>query len=384
MSDQPGPDEPILIVGGGMAGSLLALVLGRAGRAVTLFDPRREPPPVFRNEKLGEAQIVLLDKLGALPLFQQACWPPQGHPLAYPPGEQPGLTDCGAPHHTWISAVRAAWPASVRFIETVVEAVEPGDVRQAVVTSDGERRRGRLVVLATGRMPLLRDALGIASRTLSAGHSVCLGFSIAFDRKAVAEVIHAPPGSGVAYVSLFPMPGEVRINVFSYRPLDDPWTRRMSRDPLAALAELSPAIASLIAGARLVRRCEARGSDLYAVSGHRQAGVVLIGDAFHAPCPASGTGMLRILNDIDVLANGHLPAWLATPGMGAAKIAGFYDDPVKQRLDRASLAASLRGRGSTVGDGAYWRTRRALSLLRRRGPAWLRRDQDAAALTAAR
>ncbi|HEX4196054.1 MAG TPA: hypothetical protein VHZ26_01295 [Caulobacteraceae bacterium] len=36
--DAIGPDGRILIVGGGMAGSLLALVLGRAGHAVSLID----------------------------------------------------------------------------------------------------------------------------------------------------------------------------------------------------------------------------------------------------------------------------------------------------------------------------------------------------------
>ncbi len=119
----------------------------------------------------------------------------------------------------------------------------------------------------------------------------------------------------------------------------------MAADPLAALAELVPEAAAALGGARVVRRCEARSTDLYDVSGHLRAGVVLIGDAFHAPCPASGTGMLRILNDVDILAREHLPRWLATPGMGRDKIAGFYADAAKRRLDDASLRTSLRGRG---------------------------------------
>jgi 2-polyprenyl-6-methoxyphenol hydroxylase-like FAD-dependent oxidoreductase len=355
-------DDRVLIVGGGIAGSLLALVLGRAGRAVTLFDPRRAPPPVFRNEKLGDAQIALLTKLGVLHCFESACWPPG----AYPAEARPSLTDCGAPHQAWLASVRQAWPDTVRFVEATVDRLDASDDRQYVTTNTGECFDGRLAVLATGRMPQLRESLGVTCRTISAGHSVCLGFSATFERPAPAQVIHGPLGSGVSYVSLFPMPGETRVNVFSYRPLLDPWTRRMSRDPVGALSELDPAIATMLSGARVMRRCEARGTDLYAVNGHRRPGVVLIGDAFHAPCPASGTGMLRILNDIGVLARDHLPGWLSTPGMGRDKIAAFYADPVKRRLDQESLDSSLRGRGTVAGRSIYWRARRTLGQLKRR------------------
>ena len=64
----------------------------------------------------------------------------------------------------------------------------------------------------------------------------------------------------------------------------------------------------------------------------RQAGVVLVGDAFATSCPAAGTGTGKVFTDVERLCNVHIPRWLATPGMGADKIAAFYDDPVKTRL----------------------------------------------------
>ncbi|MEI9904434.1 MAG: hypothetical protein WDN06_11020 [Asticcacaulis sp.] len=164
-------------------------------------------------------------------------------------------------------------------------------------------------------MTAVRDALGIRSRTVSAGHSVCLGFSV--DRALASQVIDLPYGSGVGYVSIFPMPGETRVNVFSYRALTDPWTRRMSQDPIAALTEL--------VRLRPARRCPAPRSSAAArrvaptfmkSPAMSREGLVLIGDAFHAPCPASGTGMLRILHDVKRLTEAHLPAWLETPGHG--------------------------------------------------------------------
>jgi len=376
LASPPSGDDcaDVLIVGAGIAGALLALVLGRAGYAVTVFDPQREPSPVFRNEKLGHEQIALLTKLGVLGCFEAGCWPPAGHPHAYPEDARPSLVDCGAHHHVWLGAVRDAWPASVRFVQDVVARVEPSETRQWIETRSGDRFEGRLLVMASGRMTGLDEQLGLTRHILSPGHSVCLGFSVEPARPIPAEVLCSAVGSGLGYVSIFPMPGETRINVFSYRPLVDPWTRRMSRDPLTALTELAPDAGVLLNGARVVRRCEARGTDLYAVEGHLQPGVLLIGDAFHAPCPASGTGMLRILNDIDVLVSQHLPGWLATPGMGADKIAAFYADPVKRRLDRASLQGSFRTRGAAVGTGPLW----ALYRLMRRAKGMLRPAADAA------
>ena len=60
---------------------------------------------------------------------------------------------------------------------------------------------------------------------------------------------------------------------------------------------------------------------------------MLVGDAFATSCPAAGTGARKVLVDVERLCNVHIPRWLATPGMGEAKIAAFYDDPVKQACD---------------------------------------------------
>lgn len=355
---------PILVVGGGMAGSLLALVLGRQGRAVTVFDPRREPVPVFRNEKLGHEQIALLEKFGALDCFAEACWPAASDPDAYPQGERPALYDCGAPHAEWLKAVRRAWPAHVRFVETSVESAEPSAVAPAVVTREGERVEGSLLALATGRLPTLCHSLGLKRRVFSANHSVCLGFSVAMDVRPTARIFPSAFGTGLGYVSVFPMPGEVRVNVFSYRSLTDAWTRRMSTDPLSALAELAPDAARALTGARVVRRCEARGTDLYETLGYdRLPGVVLLGDAFHAPCPASGTGMLRILNDIDVLTADCIPAWTRSPDARPARTAQFYRHARKRRIDRISLHKSRTGRANALETSLVWRARRSARRL---------------------
>jgi 2-polyprenyl-6-methoxyphenol hydroxylase-like FAD-dependent oxidoreductase len=365
-SDRAAPQR-VLIVGGGMAGSLLALVLGRAGHEVCLIDLRKQLGPAFRNEKLGIDQIAHLEKLGVLSCFEEACY---GAAAGEEDPDRPPMKDCGARYDRWIAHVRAALPDTVRFIEGKVDRIETSDHGQTVVLGGGERIEGRLVVLATGRGERLRTALGMSRRTLSERHSTCLGFSVVPRsgdcREIKAEVFTAPFGSGHAYATVFPMLDEVRVNVFSYRDLDDPWVRDMRTDPIGTLSQTLPALAAKLGDAKLVRELEARSTDLYAVSGHVQPGVVLLGDAFHAPCPASGTGMTRILNDVDRLANSFVPEWLATPGMERGKIAAFYADPIKRRVDAASLRRSIQGRLSATSLSPFWRLRRGLSRLKRR------------------
>src|SRR2546430_11447725 len=57
-------ETDVAIVGGGLAGSTAAAMLGRAGIAAVLIDPHPTYPPDFRCEKLDASQIGLLQKTG--------------------------------------------------------------------------------------------------------------------------------------------------------------------------------------------------------------------------------------------------------------------------------------------------------------------------------
>lgn len=348
-----------------MAGSLLALVLGRAGHGVSLIDLRRDPTSEFRNEKLGISQIEHLAALGVLSCFEAACW----GEAAFEDRARPPLKDCGARYDRWIARIRDALPPAVSFVEGKVDRIDASDDQQSVVLANGETIDARLVVLATGRGERLRASLGVSRRTFSAKHSLCLGFSVAAPGgdpwRIRADIWHGRFGDQVAYVTFFPMADEVRVNVFSYHSPDDPWVAEMRADPVGVLSRTVPAAAASLEGLEVVRPLEVRSTDLYGVHGHVRPGVVLLGDAFHAPCPSSGTGMTRILNDVDRLANIYVPEWMRTPGMDRSKIAAFYADPVKRRIDRASVKRSLSGRAVAMSQSPYWRARRSLRSLKR-------------------
>lgn len=108
-----------------------------------------------------------------------------------------------------------------------------------------------------------------------------------------------------------------------------------------------------------------RPVDLYVSTGYRKAGIVLVGDAFAATCPVTGTGIDKVLTDVTQLCNVHIPNWLATDGMGEDKIASFYDDPVKQACDAWSSAQSFSFCKVTMDKGPYRQAQRWARFLAR-------------------
>jgi 2-polyprenyl-6-methoxyphenol hydroxylase-like FAD-dependent oxidoreductase len=131
----------------------------------------------------------------------------------------------------------------------------------------------------------------------------------------------------------------------------------MKTAPREALQALMPGLRKLI-GETAVRDVKIRPVDLVVSTGYRQAGIVLAGDAFATSCPAAGTGCNKVLTDVELLCNHHIPRWLASDGMGADKIAGFYDDPVKVACEAFSRDKAFFLRALSTETGALWQARR--------------------------
>ncbi|ABA04613.1 conserved hypothetical protein [Nitrobacter winogradskyi Nb-255] len=155
----------------------------------------------------------------------------------------------------------------------------------------------------------------------------------------------------MAYLTLFPIGNTMRANLMVYRSMNDIWFHEFRENPEAAMSAMMPGLDRITGGFKVSGQIKIRPADLYVTENHRQAGVVVIGDAFATSCPAAGTGTDKVFTDVERLCNHHIPHWLATEGMDRAKIKMFYDDPVKMECDAWSAAKAWHLRSLSLDNG---------------------------------
>jgi 2-polyprenyl-6-methoxyphenol hydroxylase-like FAD-dependent oxidoreductase len=356
----------IAIVGGGLAGSTIAAMLGRAGISAILIDPHPVYPPDFRVEKLsGSQQVERFRKTGIAEATLRAAthdgenWIARfGTLLDKRPSQQYGIM-----YDALVNAIRAEIPADTESVFSKVISISAGPERQKLVLSNGEEISARLVVLANGLNVGLRHQLGIERRIVSACHSISLGFDLvpvgraAFDFPALTYFSERS-SDRIPYLTLFPIESRMRANLFAYRQIDDPWLQQMRRAPAQTLKASLPRLCRITGEFEVAGDVKIRPADLYVSTGHRQPGMVLVGDAFETSCPVTGTGTDKVFTDVERLCNVHIPNWLATDGMDETKIAAFYDDPVKTACDAWSSAKAYHFRSVSIDDGLYWKAQR--------------------------
>ena len=383
-SDPPLRPDPlttdVAIVGGGLAGSLTAAMLGRAGIDCVLIDPRTEYPPDFRCEKLDSVQVAILEKTGLADLVLPAstpdreCWiSRQGLLVDKRPGDQRGIF-----YAPLVNTVRAHIPGNVRFINAKATALANGPERQTVFTSLDQAISARLIVLANGLNVGLRDSLGLKREMLSVCHSISIGFDVKpvgggeFPFSSLTHYAERP-NDRTALITLFPIGQAMRANLFVYRDMHDPWLQKFRAEPATTLFELMPGLRAVMGDFAVEDHVKIRPADLYTTRGHLQPGVVLVGDAFSTSCPAAGTGVRKVLTDVERLCNVYVPKWLATPGLGADKIAEFYDDPIKRACDDASIEKARWVKAFTTNPAWTWEARRWLQFIAHYGAGKIRR-----------
>jgi 2-polyprenyl-6-methoxyphenol hydroxylase-like FAD-dependent oxidoreductase len=352
----------IAVIGGGLAGSTAAAMLGRAGVSAVLIDPHPVYPPDFRVEKLsGGEQIERLGKTGLLDAVLRKGtvadenWIARfGHLLDKPPRRQIGIL-----YDTLVNAIRAEIPPAVERIVAKATSISTSNDRQKVVLSNDETISARLVVIANGLNVGLRHMLGIERHNHSRCHSISIGFDIVpLDRKAfpfpALTYFSERPSDRIPYVSLFPIGATMRANLFVYRDFDDPWLREFRRAPVETLNAALPRLKRITGPFGIAGDVKIRPVDLCANSGYRRAGIVLVGDAFETTCPVSGTGTDKVFTDVERLCNVHIPGWLASDGMDEAKIAAFYDDPVKRACDEWAMEKAYSFRAVSIDPDFHW------------------------------
>ena len=355
----------VAIVGGGLAGSMAAAMLGRAGIAATLIDPHEIFPPELRCEKLSGNQLDLLRKTGlAEPTLRATTldgkvWEARfGYVVTKKSSDQHGIM-----YDTLVNTVRGQIPQGVSRIHAKVVGISNTAERQRLVLSNDEEISARLVILANGLNLGMRHLLGIRRRVISPCHSVTFGFDVEPVGRAAFEfpALTYWPGrtrSRMAYLTLFPIGGAMRANLMVYREADDPWLQEFRKSPERSMREMMPRLERLLGEFRVRGPVKFRPVDLCVNDNYLQPGVVLAGDAFSTSCPAAGTGSTKVLNDVQLLCNTYIPQWLASEGMDTDKIAAFYRDPEKVACEQDCLAKAHHLRSLSIDNGLSWRAQR--------------------------
>ena len=355
----------VAIVGGGLAGSTAAAMLGRAGIPALLIDPHVVYPPELRCEKLGGEQLDLLRKTGLAEATLSATtldaevWEARlGYVVARKPSDQHGVM-----YDTLVNTMRAQIGPDVETIHAKAFSISNSGERQKVVLSNGEEISARLVVIANGLNVGLRHTLGIKRRVISECHSITLGFDVepvgraAFDFPALTYWPRRPD-SRMAYLTLFPVGDAMRANFMVYRDMTDPWLSGFRQAPEQTMLAQMPGLQRMMGQFRVSGPVKIRPADLCVTDGYLQPGIVLVGDAFSTSCPAAGTGTTKVFTDVERLCNVYIPRWLSTDGMDTEKIAAFYDDADKRACEARSLAKAYHLRSLSIDNALSWRARR--------------------------
>ena len=330
----------VAIIGGGLAGATAAAMLGRAGRDAMLIEPHMEQRPEFRCEKLDESQLALLRLTGlADDVLPHACVDGEVWVVRY--GrlvDRKPSTRAGIMYHDLVNAVRQQIPANVRHVATKVTAISGNAVRPRITLATGDEIEARLVILANGLNPGLRETLEIKRETLSPCHSISIGF----DMKPAGEqpfafpaltVFPERPDQSMAYLTVFPVQGGMRANLFVYWGMEDTRLRKFRHQPREALLELIPELTQFTGSFTIDGQVSIRPIDLVRINAPERPGIVLVGDAYSTSCPAAGTGANKVLTDIQRLCSTYVPAWLGKAAIEAADVADFYADPVKVQCE---------------------------------------------------
>lgn len=374
----------IAIVGAGLSGSLAAVVLARAGYRVTLIDKNAVCPKQFRVEKIAGRQVDLMRKLGVFgpiadeaTLFRDIINVRAGRIVDRTQDPHFGIL-----YDDIVRIVRAQLPPSVDFLIDDVRDIQTGPRTQLLSLANNGPIMPDLIILATGMVDSLRHKVGIGRRMVAEKQSISFGFTLApkIERAPAFQAITyygAGDSNRIDYLNIFPIAGLLRANLFTFLDQDDPWVREFRQNPIVELCNALPGLADFVGKLEPIDRVQSWVMNLSVAENVDQDGIVLIGDAFQTSCPAAGTGVTRLLTDIDRLCNVLIPRWVGTPGMGKDKIKEFYSDPVKQATDHEALHMAGYRRSFTVDRSLRWQFHRRQHFARRRIAGYFNRTTSA-------
>lgn len=356
----------VLIVGGGIGGSVLALALARRGWRVTVLEREATPKHVPRPELLWGSTVVALDRLdvGAR-VIDQASLPLEGLELRRQDetllsvseqdlaaaGAAPRSTDPDRTRAIILDAALGTGAVELQRGARVDEVVRVGEGVVARGSRDGQpfETTGRLLIGDDGAHSVVRQSLRIEIELRS------FGLDFVTSRLQRAPTLPGQAGRvwlrpsalprGLFAIGFLPLPGGEMVTVSPMLPAT--W-ERLSRAPdrfWAALDTVTP----LARWCQEHRRFPEDFTRVRRSYGHAKKyavdGAALIGDALHPMSPAGGQGANAAIADALALAE------VAHDGLAA----GDLSERRLARYEQMRRAAN---------DRSLWFTERAAALLR--------------------
>jgi 2-polyprenyl-6-methoxyphenol hydroxylase-like FAD-dependent oxidoreductase len=348
----------VVIVGGGISGSALALVLARRGASVTVLERQRDYADRVRGEYMhpwgvAEAQElrlvdILLDAGGVLvtrgigydeSLPSEAAEARARNITAMVPGVTGGL---GVGHPAACRALsQAAEAAGARYWRganrvRVTAGAHPG---VAFEKDGGEQQvHCRLVVGADGRSSTVRAQTGIPLRSAEPTHL--------FSGMLIGDVPEWPQGTcataseGDIQCQIFPQ-GDKRVRLYTITAPDQ--RRRYDGGPDGRARFLSDfrrtrcmPLAEYLAGGMPLGPCATFGGEDTWIDVPFVEGVVLVGDAAGYNDPLIGQGLSLALRDTRVLSEMLLTAERWSP-----ESLWPYAEERRKRSQRVRFTAEL-------------------------------------------
>lgn len=352
-------DSDILIVGGGLNGSALALALAHSGRSVTVIDALSRPEledAEFdgRSYALALASMRLLDAIGvwarvadhAQPMLDIKVSDGRAGEGAGPfflhfdhreieEGPMGFMVEDRYLRRALLEAMDAE-PAITQHFDTRVEA-QDADAQSATLTlSNGRTLKGRLLVGADGRQSGTAQRAGIG-RTGWGYSQTALVTAIAHEHphNGVAHQFFMPPGP----LAILPLPGNMSSIVWSESEQNAADIQAL--DDEAYLEVLRPRFGDFLGQISLAGKRFTYPLNLTLANSFVGDRMALVGDAAHGMHPIAGQGLNAGLRDVGALA--EVIADAARRGedySGQLTLARYQQ---WRRFDTATLAAATDG-----------------------------------------
>jgi 2-polyprenyl-6-methoxyphenol hydroxylase-like FAD-dependent oxidoreductase len=347
----------LIVVGGGIGGSALAIAMARAGRSVLVLERSEVFEDQVRGEWIAPWGVTEVRRLGLLDLllgagghfvarhvtYDEAVDPAAAEAAALPLNiffpDVPGPLCIGHPHHcqTLYDEAGRAGAQTLRGID-VLEVSVGADPRVAFATASGERREAgaRLIVGADGRNSVVREACGV---TLHADRPHHMFGGMLVEGAEGWDVDKQAIGTEGDFAFLAFPQGGGRVRVYGSYSLDDrgrfagPEGGRRFLDSFRA--ECSPENRHLVAGWPAGPLRSYANNDTWTDEPFVQ-GAVLVGDAAGWNDPIIGMGLSITYRDVRTVSDLLLGSDDWSPALFAP-----YAEERYERMRRLRFVASL-------------------------------------------